>query len=189
MSSALCQGTTKKDKPCKNKAQDDGYCRVHGEPAGDVDSCSAESANDLPLGAEQEALPASTKTFELIVTAGAQLVDGLQKAIDHVPGVVEGLFKYSGGKFIAPVFSQKMQEAATTRASQRLQKLQLDLINQGADPAKLDELLEKTRKLERLAGQVLEYGGKHLPSAVKKELSNSYAQLKKISRRKPTDGE
>ncbi len=170
MSAEQCQGITKQGNPCKKNAVADGFCKTHAGQA----SPDAQSA--------PEPKP-STASFDAIVNAGAKLVDSLEKAINHAPELMDKLFKYSGIKIMAPGISEKMQSRATDRIKSRLQKLQLDFINMGADPAKLDQLLEKTRKLEALVETTLATTGKYLPASLKDELKRSLKRLKDLRKK------
>ena len=120
----------------------------------------------------------STASFNAIVTAGATLVDPLEKAINHTPKTMEKLFKYSGAQLMAPALSEKLQTRATEKTRSRLQKFQLDFINLGADPDTLDQLLEKTRKLEATVENTLAISQSFLPASLRDELKSSLARLR-----------
>lgn len=163
MPTEKCQASTKAGNPCRNKAVTNGYCNTHKEQA--------------ISGGTTEAEP-STASFDAIVTAGAKLVDALEKAINHTPKTMDRLFKYSGAQLMAPALSEKLQAQATEKTRSRLQKFQLDFMNLGADPDKLDQLLEKTRKLEATVENTLTISQSFLPASLRDELKRSLAKLR-----------
>jgi hypothetical protein len=158
-----CQATTKTGNPCRNNAVTNGYCSTHNK---------AETTD------KTKAAEASTASFDAIVNAGVKLVDSLEKAINHTPKTMEKLFKYSGVQLMAPALSAKLQAQATEKTRSRLQKFQLDFINLGADPEKLDQLLENTRKLEAAVENTLAISQSFLPASLREELKRSLARLR-----------
>lgn len=164
MPTEKCQASTKTGKPCQNKAINNGYCGRHSKTASDI--------------APEPETKASTASFDAIVNAGAKLVDSLEKAINHTPKTMDKLFKFSGAQLLAPALSGKIKARATDKTRERLQKLQMDFINMGADPDKLDQLLEKTRKLEAAVDTTLVISGKFLPTSLREELKRSLANLR-----------
>lgn len=169
---------TRKGAPCKNKAIDDLFCKVHGGIV-ETDRAQETITVESSSSAEPETL-ASNKTFDAIVTAGAKLVEALDKASTHMPDMMDKVFKYTGASIMAPAWSEKAKTSATERTQRRLQKLQLDIVNAGADPAKLDNLLEKTKRLEAMAANAIAYSDRHIPANVKAELKKSLATLQEI---------
>lgn len=163
MSTEKCQASTKSGNSCRNNAIANGFCNTHKEQAVSEGTSEAES---------------STASFDAIVTAGAKLVDALEKAINHTPKTMEKLFKYSGAQLMAPALSAKLQARATDKTRSRLQKFQLDFINLGADPEKLDQLLENTRKLEAAVENTLAISQSFLPASLRDELTRSLARLR-----------
>jgi mevalonate kinase len=163
MPTEKCQASTKTGNPCRNNAVANGYCNTHKEQAVSEGTTKAES---------------STASFDAIVNAGAKLVDSLEKAINHTPKTMEKLFKYSGAQLMAPALSAKLQTQATEKTRSRLQKFQLDFINLGADPEKLDQLLAKTRKLEATVESTLAISQSFLPQSLREELKRSLASLR-----------
>ena len=187
MSAIACQAITKKGTPCKKKSVDGLFCRQHGGVEAVFEEAVLEEvvleetvleASVLEEGATET--KESTKTFDAIVQTGANLVDALEKAIGLMPNLMDNLFKYTGAKMMMPALSEKMQEAATEKARAKLQKIQLDLINKGADPEKLDQLLEKTRALEKVAADTLKMGDKYIPAKLKAELTKALSQLQTL---------
>ena len=79
---------------------------------------------------------------------------------------------------MAPALSEKLQTRATEKTRSRLQKFQLDFINLGADPDTLDQLLEKTRKLEATVENTLAISQSFLPASLRDELKSSLARLR-----------
>jgi hypothetical protein len=158
-----CQASTKAGNPCRNNAVAKGYCNTHKEQTVSEGTSEAEP---------------STVSFDAIVNAGAKLVDALEKAINHTPKTMEKLFKYSGAQLMAPALSAKLQARATETTRARLQKFQLDFINLGADPDKLDQLLENTRKLEAAVENTLAISQSFLPASLRDELKSSLAKLR-----------
>jgi hypothetical protein len=173
MPSNTCQAVTRKGKACKNKSVDQFFCKVHGG-VGAAQKPAAVTTSD---NTAQSTTPDTTKTFELIVQSGANLVNALEQAINYIPSLMENIFKYTGAQLMAPSLSEKMQKAATDRAKKRLQKLQMDFINSGSDPEKLDQLLEKTKRLEKMAIEAVRVGDKYMPSQVKNEIVKALNQL------------
>jgi hypothetical protein len=158
-----CQASTKTGNSCRNNAVANGFCNTHKEQAVSEGTSEAEP---------------STASFDAIVTAGAKLVDALEKAINHTPKTMEKLFKYSGVQLMAPTLSAKLQTQVTEKTRSRLQKFQLDFINLGADPDKLDQLLENTRKLEAAVENTLAISQSFLPQSLREELKRSLARLR-----------
>lgn len=186
MQQELCRAKTKKGKPCKNKAVIDGYCRVHAKAMGlimDDESVTQEIDSAIDASIDESAVEApdpSPKSFDMIVTAGANLINALEKAIVHVPNLMDNVFKYTGSRLLMPKFSAMVQDKATEKSLQLLRKWQTDFINLASDPSKMDQLLDHTRRLEGFAGNILAKGGNYLPDPVKMELLKAYEQLRNL---------
>lgn len=183
MAAEKCKGKTQQGKPCRNNAVENGFCKKHSEQAGEKPKAKPKAkakAKAKPKAESPSASEETTASFDAIVNAGAKLVDALEKAINHTPKTMDRLFKYSGAQLMAPGLAEKMQARATDTTRARLQKMQLDFINLGADPSKLDQLLEQTRKLEATVETTLSIGGKFLPASLREELKNSLGKLRKL---------
>lgn len=189
MTENQCQSMTKKGAPCKNKAIDGLFCKVHGGTV-ETGQIHKNAATEPPSSATAHAADAetleSTKTFDAIVAAGAKLVAALDKASSHMPDMMDKVFKYTGASIVAPAWSEKAKTSATERTQKRLQKLQLDIINAGSDPSKLDNLLEKTKRLEAMAANAIAYSDRHIPTHIKVELKKSLATLQEIRQNSKT---
>ncbi len=140
----------------------------------------AESIRQPEDNSPKDNPPDSSKAFDAIVNAGANLVNQLEQAIEYIPNLMDNIFTFSGSKFVMPKLSKKMQEAATNKSRNALRKLQTDLINQGSDPEKLNQLMKKISKLEKTAYNLINVGGSYIPESLKKELIRSFTEIQKL---------
>jgi hypothetical protein len=196
MSVNTCQAVTKKGTPCKNKSIDEHYCKVHGgkiaEKANNTINKGADkkSTKKNPVDKKAKAndkgdtvTAETSKTYELLVQAAANLIDVLEQAGNHVPGAMNTLFKFTGTQLFAPLLSEKLQRSATEKTHQQLQKLQNDLLKLGSDPATLNVFLERTRRLEKMAVEAVLLGDKIIPERLKVELLKALEKLRELKGR------
>lgn len=141
------------------------------------------SEQDATGQSDEDDQASSTRTFDAIVNGGLKLVELLDKSIEQTPKAYEQWFTLMGGKWLMPELSARTQQRATDLTRSWLQRMQQELLKMGEDQSRMNQVLERTRRLENIAEKVLKYGEQYIPQPVMTEMLKTLNRLESLRRK------
>ena len=150
-----CKAITKKGLPCKNKALENGYCRVH----------AAMAAAETPPEVEQPDL-------------SNEAVNEQQSQADQQTQSSNGIGHESVDKLIDR--GRKLQSSALEASQQVFDTVKKSFDHVANDPVNREFLNSAREKAEKTTAQAAEWADKHVPEGVKTRVAKTLEKLQRL---------